>query len=71
MILFTNFTSDYLFFPFLQCYTHNNLGWKIHVVDPGTTLHRNGVNTISLNASLFLIVNLIAIYYANAIKCSL
>ncbi|PZC78224.1 hypothetical protein B5X24_HaOG202475 [Helicoverpa armigera] len=26
-------TPDLLYY---QCYTHNNLGWKIHVVDPGT-----------------------------------
>ncbi|XP_050357466.1 protein Skeletor, isoforms B/C isoform X1 [Nymphalis io] len=26
-------TPDLLYY---QCYSHNNLGWKIHVVDPGT-----------------------------------
>lgn len=28
--MFLNEYSD-----LFQCYTHNNLGWKIHVVDPG------------------------------------
>ncbi|CAK1540895.1 unnamed protein product [Leptosia nina] len=28
-------TPDLLYY---QCYTHNNLGWKIHVVDPGTPI---------------------------------
>lgn len=26
----------------LQCYTHNNLGWKIHVVEPGYISQHNG-----------------------------
>ncbi|XP_047526144.1 protein Skeletor, isoforms B/C isoform X1 [Pieris napi] len=32
-------TPDLLYY---QCYTHNNLGWKIHVVDPGTQIHLPG-----------------------------
>ncbi|KAH9632954.1 hypothetical protein HF086_002776 [Spodoptera exigua] len=28
-------TPDLVYY---QCYTHNNLGWKIHVVDPGTAV---------------------------------
>ncbi|XP_018319148.1 protein Skeletor, isoforms B/C isoform X2 [Agrilus planipennis] len=29
---------------YYQCYTHNNLGWKINVVDPGYISHQNGEN---------------------------
>nr|CAD7425672.1 unnamed protein product [Timema monikensis] len=32
---------------YYQCYSHNNLGWKIHVVDAGYRSQRNG-NTASL-----------------------
>ncbi|KAJ0170675.1 hypothetical protein K1T71_013447 [Dendrolimus kikuchii] len=32
-------TPDLLYY---QCYTHNNLGWKIHVVDPGTAVPVSG-----------------------------
>ncbi|XP_071440906.1 protein Skeletor, isoforms B/C-like isoform X1 [Hetaerina americana] len=31
-------TPDLLYY---QCYTHNNLGWKIHVVDPGYWSQQN------------------------------
>lgn len=27
-----------------QCYTHNNLGWKIHVVDAGAHSRRDSKN---------------------------
>lgn len=27
---------------FFQCYTHNNLGWKIHVVEPGYIAAHSG-----------------------------
>jgi len=33
---------------FFQCYTHNNLGWKIHVVDMGYRSHRNGTNAANM-----------------------
>ncbi|CAG0884477.1 unnamed protein product [Darwinula stevensoni] len=29
---------------YYQCYTHTNLGWKIHVVDPGFRLRRGELN---------------------------
>lgn len=29
---------------YYQCYTHNNLGWKIHVVDAGTQSRRDSKN---------------------------
>ncbi|XP_063228586.1 protein Skeletor, isoforms B/C isoform X2 [Bacillus rossius redtenbacheri] len=32
-------TPDLLYY---QCYTHNNLGWKIHVVDAGYSSERDG-----------------------------
>lgn len=31
-----------------QCYSHNNLGWKIHVVDMGYRSHRNGTNAANM-----------------------
>lgn len=50
-------TPDLVYY---QCYTHNNLGWKIHVVNPGTTLHRNnsflGQSISALVISLSLIL---------------
>ncbi|XP_015597232.1 protein Skeletor, isoforms B/C isoform X2 [Cephus cinctus] len=33
-------TPDLVYY---QCYTHNNLGWKIHVVDPGQNSPMNGL----------------------------
>lgn len=44
------------FFSHFKCYTHNNLGWKIHVVNPGTTLHRNGSSLSNLSIMLLLMV---------------
>lgn len=55
---------------YYQCYTHNNLGFKIHVVDPGQTSHRhnvsNGKNVTSviLLILMFGIVNYIKQEYA-------
>jgi hypothetical protein len=33
---------------FLQCYSHNNLGWKIHVVNMGYRSHRSGTNAVNM-----------------------
>ncbi|CAH2985104.1 unnamed protein product [Chilo suppressalis] len=33
-------TPDLVYY---QCYTHNNLGWKIHVVEPGTRVPLGGL----------------------------
>ncbi|XP_046993641.1 protein Skeletor, isoforms B/C [Schistocerca americana] len=35
-------TPDLVYY---QCYTHNNLGWKIHVVDRGRWSQQNGTNS--------------------------
>ncbi|XP_041985293.1 protein Skeletor, isoforms B/C isoform X3 [Aricia agestis] len=58
-------TPDLLYY---QCYTHNNLGWKIHVVDPGTPIPLPGdksaitnMATPLLSLSLSL-VSLTALY---------
>ncbi|KAJ2941635.1 hypothetical protein O0L34_g14691 [Tuta absoluta] len=45
-------TPDLVYY---QCYTHNNLGWKIHVVDPGTPIpypidQRAGLNAACIFA---------------------
>ncbi|XP_045780511.1 protein Skeletor, isoforms B/C isoform X2 [Maniola jurtina] len=39
-------TPDLVYY---QCYTHNNLGWKIHVVDPGTQIHIPGDKSAIIN----------------------
>uniref|UniRef100_A0A2A4J7G6 DM13 domain-containing protein n=1 Tax=Heliothis virescens TaxID=7102 RepID=A0A2A4J7G6_HELVI len=41
-------TPDLLYY---QCYTHNNLGWKIHVVDPGTPVPLSGDKQGRVNAA--------------------
>lgn len=41
-------TPDLVYY---QCYTHHNLGWKIHVVDSGYKLRREGNNGGSVLAS--------------------
>ncbi|XP_075210705.1 protein Skeletor, isoforms B/C [Lycorma delicatula] len=50
-------TPDELYY---QCYTHNNLGWKIHVVDPGKSLKHNEIpsssTTLSLSAAFYIII---------------
>ncbi|XP_044743413.1 protein Skeletor, isoforms B/C [Chrysoperla carnea] len=33
---------------YYQCYTHNNLGWKIRVVEPGYIAPRDGYNSASI-----------------------
>lgn len=40
---------------FFKCYTHNNLGWKIHVVDPGTAVPFPGDQTADPNAAAVLL----------------
>lgn len=43
---------------FFQCYTHNNLGWKIHVVNRGYQSHHNNIsaaNMVVLSSFLSLI----------------
>lgn len=44
---------------YYQCYTHNSLGWKIRVVDPGFQLNLNGAaskfQTIGVSSILFII----------------
>ncbi|CRL05403.1 CLUMA_CG018002, isoform B [Clunio marinus] len=49
-------TPDLVYY---QCYTHNNLGWKIHVVDPGTTLHRNDGKYLVPNFSTTIVINVL------------
>ncbi|KAL0861171.1 hypothetical protein ABMA27_009654 [Loxostege sticticalis] len=49
-------TPDLVYY---QCYTHNNLGWKIHVVDPGTKVpfpgdQRAQVNEAARSAPILL-----------------
>ncbi|XP_035441605.1 protein Skeletor, isoforms B/C isoform X3 [Spodoptera frugiperda] len=39
-------TPDLVYY---QCYTHNNLGWKIHVVDPGTPVPVAGEKHARIN----------------------
>ncbi|XP_032523289.2 protein Skeletor, isoforms B/C isoform X3 [Danaus plexippus] len=39
-------TPDLVYY---QCYTHNNLGWKIHVVDPGTPMPIPGDKSAIVN----------------------
>jgi hypothetical protein len=52
---------------YYQCYTHNNLGWKIHVVNPGA-LQSNGeapsrsVSIIAVAAICLLTVSAITIH---------
>ncbi|XP_014365174.2 protein Skeletor, isoforms B/C [Papilio machaon] len=41
-------TPDLVYY---QCYTHNNLGWKIHVVDPGTPVPIPGDQGARVNAA--------------------
>ncbi|XP_067006992.1 protein Skeletor, isoforms B/C [Anabrus simplex] len=51
-------TPDLVYY---QCYTHNNLGWKIHVVDMGYRSRRNGMNSAaSFQASILLPLALLA-----------
>lgn len=38
-------TPDLLYY---QCYTHNNLGWKIHVVDMGYRSQHNGASAADM-----------------------
>ncbi|RZB39621.1 Skeletor, isoforms B/C [Asbolus verrucosus] len=53
---------------YYQCYTHNNLGWKIHVVNPGQTSQSNGeapsksVSIIAIAAICLLTVSAITIH---------
>ncbi|XP_053619492.1 protein Skeletor, isoforms B/C isoform X2 [Plodia interpunctella] len=47
-------TPDLVYY---QCYSHNNLGWKIHVVDPGTPVPQTG-DRISINSATTLAVSL-------------
>ncbi|CAH0554651.1 unnamed protein product [Brassicogethes aeneus] len=56
---------------YYQCYTHNNLGWKIHVVDPGTiseqtdasgARHSKSVPYIFLTAICLLTVSAVTIH---------
>jgi hypothetical protein len=46
---------------FLQCYTHNNLGWKINVVDVGHHSGRNGTNAavVAILSSLLLFITVL------------
>ncbi|XP_052749030.1 protein Skeletor, isoforms B/C [Galleria mellonella] len=44
-------TPDLVYY---QCYTHNNLGWKIHVVDPGTPVPTPGSRSLNSASSLQL-----------------
>ncbi|CAK1594768.1 unnamed protein product [Parnassius mnemosyne] len=56
-------TPDLVYY---QCYTHNNLGWKIHVVDPGTPVpipgdqgaRINSADTFPLLSTALLLVTL-------------
>ncbi|CAH2261772.1 jg14175 [Pararge aegeria aegeria] len=43
-------TPDLVYY---QCYTHNNLGWKIHVVDPGTQINIPGDRSAIINLAPF------------------
>ncbi|CAG4973312.1 unnamed protein product [Colias eurytheme] len=52
-------TPDLVYY---QCYTHNNLGWKIHVVDPGTPIPLPGqsdANKIAPFLALSIIVTIL------------
>ncbi|KAI8422954.1 hypothetical protein MSG28_014057 [Choristoneura fumiferana] len=51
-------TPDLVYY---QCYTHNNLGWKIHVVDPGTSVPFPGDQTADFNAATVLLPTVTAI----------
>ncbi|XP_059045492.1 protein Skeletor, isoforms B/C isoform X3 [Achroia grisella] len=42
-------TPDLVYY---QCYTHNNLGWKIHVVDPGTPVPTPGSRSLNSASTL-------------------
>lgn len=47
-------TPDLVYY---QCYTHNNLGWKIHVVDMGYRSQQNGIsNTVSFFSTSILVL---------------
>lgn len=52
-------TPDILYY---QCYTHNNLGWKIHVVDPGYQAIFNGAPHSAYNMFAFISTCLCALY---------
>ncbi|XP_063629705.1 protein Skeletor, isoforms B/C [Cydia splendana] len=57
-------TPDLVYY---QCYTHNNLGWKIHVLDPGQPIplpgdQRANSATVYLPTVTALIVILISFY---------
>lgn len=39
---------------YFQCYTHKNLGWKIHVVDAGATSHISAGITSVLSSSTII-----------------
>ncbi|XP_014613047.1 PREDICTED: protein Skeletor, isoforms B/C [Polistes canadensis] len=50
---------------YYQCYTHNNLGWKIHVVDAGYRSQRNA-NDANKNTSIstIIIASIIVVAFA-------
>lgn len=53
---------------YLQCYTHNNLGWKIHVVDPGYISEHSSGGDSSYDADsdqlfLYLVTIIFAIFF--------
>ncbi|XP_046627738.1 protein Skeletor, isoforms B/C [Neodiprion virginianus] len=48
---------------YYQCYSHNNLGWKIRVVDPGFKLQKNGnpaVMLTSLRAAIIMVTSILS-----------
>lgn len=50
-------TPDLVYY---QCFTHNFLGWKIHVVDPGTKIANiSGANNQNTHSSTLLGATLI------------
>ncbi|XP_011136070.1 protein Skeletor, isoforms B/C isoform X2 [Harpegnathos saltator] len=46
---------------YYQCYTHNNLGWKIHVVDAGYRLQKNDVSQV-LPTFAILLTSTVAVF---------
>lgn len=48
---------------YFQCYTHNNLGWKIHVVDPGTTSHRANFSVNLINSSMLVVLSALLTFH--------
>jgi heme/copper-type cytochrome/quinol oxidase subunit 3 len=51
-----------------QCYTHNNLGWKIKVVPSGTTSKRNGASRFALHSTIVLLISSFAVHFANFMR---